>query len=62
MYKEYFDAPAQFRLEKVIGQSRSYSVFLKNLRNNQRITKELKTTVNRGFCPNLFSFPSFEAN
>ena len=62
IYKECFDALVQFRIEKVTGQSRSYSVFLKIFRNHQRITKGLKATVNRSFCPNLFLFPSFEAN
>ena len=62
MHKECFDALVQFCIEKVTGQSRSCSVFLKIFRNHQRITKGLKTTINRTFCPNLFSFPSFEAN
>ena len=62
MHTDCYDALVQFLIEKVTGQSRSYSLFLKIFRNHQRIRKELKTTVNRSFCPNLFSFPSFEAN
>ena len=62
MHKECFDALVQSRIENVSGQFRSYSVFLNIFRNHQRITKRLKTTVNRSFCPNLFSFSSFEAN
>ena len=62
MHKDCFDTLVQFRIEKVTGQSRSYSVFLKIFRTRRRITKTLKTTVNRMFCPNLFSLPSFEAN
>ena len=62
MREECFDTLVQFRIEKVTGQFRSYSVFLKICKNHQRITKGLKATVNRIFCPNLFFFSRFEGN
>ena len=62
IHKECFRTLVQFCIEKVIGQSRSYSVFLKIFRTQQRITKGFKTIVNSIFCLNLFSFPSFEVN
>ena len=41
MHKECFDALVRFRIEKVTSQSRSYSVFLKIFRTQQRITKRI---------------------
>ena len=58
MHKECFDAFGQFHTERVTGQSRLNSVFLKIFRTQKRITKGFKTTFNKTFCL-MFFLPLF---